>query len=348
MRLPPHFRGRGGAGDTAARRIRLQAIRLGVLWGAGAAGVGCTRTAETQRFEPNPERIDIVATIPADGESGVDPDVQVDICFSGLVDPKVVDDFDVVMGSGRVTFDTELDLQLFPWRGPGGAALEPGATSPWCPGSVLSVAPRAELRSGVQYRIRLLPSAVGWAGEQLDVTQEGWILDENANFRFWLEFTVGDPAGDTGASGGTSGAGDTTGAGGTTGSGGTSGGEGPGDPPAGPTLTDLFADGGVFSPQPDRCSCHRDPGTVANELLDLRTPESAFTDLVLDGRVRDTGFPMVSERRPSESFLLHKLLRDADGTVIHGVLGDAMPPDGALPYPDLVAIATWIEAGALP
>ncbi len=68
---------------------------------------------------------------------------------------------------------------------------------------------------------------------------------------------------------------------------------------------------------------------------------------MLDPRPRDTGFPMVSLRRPSESFLVHKLLREKDGDPLRGVLGDAMPKDGELPYADYVAIARWIEAGAL-
>jgi hypothetical protein len=46
--------------------------------------------------------------------------------------------------------------------------------------------------------------------------------------------------------------------------------------------------------------------------------------------------------------LLHKVLRDADGTAIFGVLGDAMPRgEDSIPYPDYVAIARWIESGAL-
>ena len=55
---------------------------------------------------------------------------------------------------------------------------------------------------------------------------------------------------------------------------------------------------------------------------------------------------MVSPRLPSESFLVHKLLRDHDGEALRGVLGDAMPPDEEIPYTDYVAIARWIEAGA--
>jgi hypothetical protein len=56
---------------------------------------------------------------------------------------------------------------------------------------------------------------------------------------------------------------------------------------------------------------------------------------------------MVSPRRPSESFLIHKLLRDEDGHAIYRVSGDPMPPDEGLPHADLSAIAIWIETGAL-
>jgi len=41
-------------------------------------------------------------------------------------------------------------------------------------------------------------------------------------------------------------------------------------------------------------------------------------------------------------------LRDEDGHALRGILGDPMPADGTLPYADYVAIALWIEAGALP
>ena len=123
-----------------------------------------------------------------------------------------------------------------------------------------------------------------------------------------------------------------------------------GDPPEEEpsTLADLFATGGPFDPERGLCSCHADGDDTAHALLDLSTPEAAFEDLVLPPRLRDTGFAMVTPRTPSESFLLHKLLRDPDGSAIHGVLGDAMPKGAPIPYADYVAIARWIEDGALP
>lgn len=302
---------------------------------------------------PTSDRLEITSTVPAQGATEVDPaGLQIDVCFSGLVDPGAIDDFDVVMASGRVTLDTELDLQLVPWRGPGGQPVDPGATEPWCPGSVLSVTPRSTLAPGVLYRIRLRPSAVGWAGEPLDVTQDGWIVEEDGSARFWLEFTLAGRADDgtdtgTGTGSDTDSGTDTADGTGTTGADtGSDSGDDPSD--AESSLADLFAPGRILSPDRAACSCHTEPGTLAADLLDLRDPDAAFADLVIDTRVRDTGFPMVSERRPSESFLVHKLLREADGTAIHGVLGDAMPLEGELPYADLVDVITWIEGGAGP
>jgi hypothetical protein len=89
----------------------------------------------------------------------------------------------------RRPFDTRLELQLFAWRPPGAATGD--ADSAWCPGSVLSVRPRVPLRPGLPHRVRMQPSAVGWAGEQLDVTTPGWVQDE-AGPAFLVEFTV-DP-----------------------------------------------------------------------------------------------------------------------------------------------------------
>ncbi|HRI10608.1 MAG TPA: hypothetical protein PKW35_22460, partial [Nannocystaceae bacterium] len=62
--------------------------------------------------------------------------------------------------------------------------------------------------------------------------------------------------------------------------------------------------------------------------------------------IASTGYRRVAPSRPSESFLIQKLLRDDAGEAIHGVRGSAMPLPGAIPYADLVAIARWIEGGA--
>jgi hypothetical protein len=57
---------------------------------------------------------------------------------------------------------------------------------------------------------------------------------------------------------------------------------------------------------------------------------------------------MVTPRRPSESYLVQTLLRDADGEALHGVRGEPMPPDAPLPHAEMLALVRWIEGGALP
>ncbi len=298
-------------------RRRAPALpRRCAAFGATLAIAGaCTRVSDSSRFEPISERIEIVETIPAPGATDVPTDAQVDFCFSGYLDPRALDDFDASLSSGQVTFDTQLELQLFAWRPPGAASG--ASTAAWCPGSVVSLRAKRPLLPGVLHRARLLPSAVGWAGEQLDITTPGWVVgDETA---FMLEFLVGADDDDKGET-----------------------------PEPAPTLTDLFTSGAVFAADNPSCSCHREAGNLARERLDLSTAEDAFAGLVLAARTFSTGFPMVSPRRPSESYLVQVLLRDADGHALREVLGDPMPPDAPLPHADMVAIVRWIEGGALP
>jgi hypothetical protein len=282
--------------------------------------IGCTRVSDEERFDPIDEEIAIVQTVPEAGAIEVERSVQIDLCWSGLVDPRSIGDIDALIASGEHFADTDVAVQLWPWRPPANAEGSAPA-APWCTGSVLSVTPESELMAGVQYRLRLADTTVGWAGEAVDTDRPGWVDEDGGNL-FLLEFTVAEdppPAG--------------------------------GDPPEEDprTLADLFATGGPFDPERGLCSCHADPDETAHALLDLSTPEAAFEDLVLPPRLRDTGFAMVTARTPSESFLLHKVLRDPDGSAIHGVLGDAMPlGDAPIPYADYVALARWIEDGALP
>lgn len=281
-----------------------------------AAAGACTRVSDTPRFEPISDRLEIVETIPGPGATDVRPDAQIDFCFSGYLDPRALDDFDASLNSGEVTFDTQLDLQLFAWRPPGAAAG--ASTAAWCPGSVVSLRAKKPMIPGVLHRVRLLPSAVGWAGEQLDVTTPGWVAgDEPA---FILEFDVRPPKEDD--------KGET--------------------PEPAPTLTDLFTPGEVFAVDNPACSCHREAGNLARTRLDLSTPTDAFAGLVLSTRTMSTGFPMVSPRRPSESYLVQVLLRDEAGHALHEVLGDPMPPAAPLSHAAKVAIVRWIEGGAQP
>ncbi|MDC0721923.1 hypothetical protein [Nannocystis bainbridge] len=303
----------------SSRRARPPSARLAVCLAgiALATGLACTRVSDTPRFEPISERLEILETIPGPMADDVPPGAQIDFCFSGTLDPRALDDLDASLRSGLVTFDTQLDLQLFAWRPPGESSGT--ADAPWCPGSVVSLRAKEPLVPGVLHRVRLAPSAVGWAGEQLDVTTPGWVADDGGPL-FILQFYVREPEDD-----------------------------GKTDPPEpAPTLTQLFAPGQVFAANNPACSCHRDPDALAYERLDLSSPQAAFAGLVLPTRRQSTGFPMVVPRRPSESFLVQVLLRDDDGQALHGVRGDPMPPDAPLPYQEMLAIVRWIEGGALP
>ncbi len=283
---------------------------------------GCTRVSDTRRFEANPDTVEITTTVPEPGGEAF-PDVSVRLCWSDLLDPTTVTDVDAVVGSGSLLTDASLQFELRPWTSAAGEPLGPDAAEPWCRGSVLTVTPKERLTAGVQYRMRLADVAVGWEGEHPDLEAPGWVLsDDGGDANFYLEFDVVDDDVPPGMP------------------------EEPEEEEA-ITLASLFEPGGVFDPGRAMCSCHLDEDDDANALLDLRTAEAAYEDLLFEGRLRDTGYPMVTPRRPSESFLLHKVLRD-DGGPLPGVYGDAMPlGEGALPYGDFVMLARWIEDGAL-
>jgi len=293
---------------------------LGASWALLLLLTGCTRISDTQRFEPNPATVEITATAPQPGGE-VFPDVSVRLCWSDLLDPNSLTDVDAVLGSGSLLTDAALSFELRPWTSASGDAVGSEATEPWCEGSVVTVQPKERLRAGVRYRVRLADVTVGWEGQQPDLESPGWIEEADGDgANYFLEFDVVEDMAPPTV---------------------------PEPPPEPVTLTRLFQPGGVFDPQRAVCSCHRDPEDDANTLLDLRDPDAAYADLLFDGRLRDTGYPMVTPRRPSESFLIHKVLRD-DAEPLAGVFGDAMPKDGGpLPYGDYVMLARWIEDGAL-
>jgi hypothetical protein len=283
---------------------------------------GCTRVSDRSRFEGSDETLEILASGPRPGELEVDPDVRIDLCLSGRVDPRSLDEVDATVSSGASVVDSELSLQLVPWLAPAQDRPPDDLQAPWCGGSVLSIAPKTSLSPGASYRLRLRPSAVGWAGESLATEGPQWVPAQSADDEphYVLEFSVDpDPVEHL-----------------------------PGEPEPLVTLRDLFAEGGPLDPRRDTCSCHRDPDDLALARLDLRDPNAAYAGLLGSARPRDTGFAMVAPRDPSQSFLVHKLLRDDDGDALHGVLGDAMPPDDPLPYADLLAFVQWIADGAEP
>ncbi len=301
---------------------------MAALSAVSAVSAGCASPRDDrERFPPLEDTIAVIETIPAQGDADFDPRGQIDFCFSDYLDPAAISELDAALYSGRIRFDSELDIQLFAWRPPG----EPSGVSDsaWCPGSVMTIRPRDPLEAGLLYRVRLRASAVGWAGELLDTSTPGWTTPEYYDDAqtFWLEFTTAIETGEQDP-------------------------EQPDDAEQddpGPTLGDLFAPGEVFDPQSPTCGCHREPG-LARELVDLSSPASAFDDLVRDQTPRSTGAPLVSPRNPSESYLVQTLLRDDDngGEALHAVLGDPMPPDEPLGHAHMTSIARWIEDGALP
>ena len=298
--------------------VRAATGTIAVLSGCLAS---CTEVSDRNRFDTEPTTLRVLQTVPAAGATGVSPSQPIAVCLSSIIDPRSVAPRDTSVSSGPALFDTELTVQLMAWTAPDGGEIPPLSEAPWCTGSVLSVRPQTAMTPGARYRLQMLPTPRGWAGETLETDLEGWVAaaDDGAP-RYFVEFTVDPepiaPEKD--------------------------------DPEAmaAPTLTDLFAEGGALDPERANCSCHTDPDDLAWRRLNLSDPETAFEALVGAAGPGDTGFAMVAPRDPSQSFLLHKLLRDHTGARLDGILGDAMPPDEPLAYTDLVAIARWIEGGA--
>lgn len=292
----------------------------GLAWVCVIA-VGCGEAREHPRFEGEIGTLAIVETIPAPDSSDAPPETRIDLCLSAEVDPRALDDFDATLHSAGLVFDTRQEVQLFSWRAPGSRAEL--ASTRWCPGSVLSLTPAGPLQPGLTYRVQLRPALLGWAGESLDTSQDGWTRTPAGELRWFHEFRIaGSPA----------------------------------DPQPeqvpelapGPTLTELFEPGEIFDPERAACSCHQRADELARARLDLSDPERAWASLVLRTGLEATGFPMISPRRPDESYLVHKLLRTATGEGLHALRGEPMPPDEPIPHADLVRIAHWIADGALP
>jgi hypothetical protein len=308
-------RARPIGGPMPARRgFALQLV-------VGLGMVGCGELDDRQRFESAVGVLEIIETIPPAGAADVDPLTRVDLCMSAEVDPRVFDNFDATLHSANLTFDLDDEVQLFSWRDPGSRSQL--ADTRWCPGSVLSLTPSSPLQPGLGYRIQLRPALLGWAGEALDTEQDGWTRNADGELRWFLEFRIAGAADD----------------------------DAPQEIPeldAGPTLTELFAPGEVFDPERAACSCHQRAGELGSARLDLSDPEIAWEQLVLRTGLESTGATMISPRRPSESYLIHKLLRTDSGEPLHAVRGEPMPPSAPLPHADLVRLAHWIASGAEP
>ncbi len=308
--------GGGGILRGAVPGLRAIAPRRGVL-GLGALLAACGVPAPAGGEGPV---LSVVASHPAPG--GLLEDGRtVDLCFDGLLDPRTVDPSDFLLASGRIVVDSDVAVQIRPWYGPGGTL--PGA-EPWCPGSVVSVRPRAGLAGGVRMRLRMRPDAVGWSGEAIAPEGPGFFEDAEGERMFTLEFETAQAQDGERLD--------------------------PWSPPApAPTLVELFEPGRVFGPD-GGCGCHvaGDPSTDPTALarLDLSSPRAAFEDLLTPPGDLSEAFPVVAPGDPSGSFLVHKLLRTEGGLAIRGVRGVPMPPAGPLPFEDLVDLARWIEGGA--
>ena len=111
-------------------------LGVGLLGALGMSLVGlagCGELGERQRFEH--------------GRSGPGPGdrggrcgaTRVDLCLSAEIDPRALDDLDVTLHSGDLTFDSQQEVQLIAWRAPGSRSEL--AASRWCPGSVISLTP---------------------------------------------------------------------------------------------------------------------------------------------------------------------------------------------------------------
>ncbi|MFO7562707.1 MAG: Ig-like domain-containing protein [Enhygromyxa sp.] len=297
-----------------------QRAGVALAW-VGLLGPGCGEAREHPRFEGEIGALEIVETIPAPGSSEADPVTRIDLCLSAEVDPRALDDFDATLHSADLVFDARQEVQLFSWQAPGSRSAL--ASTRWCPGSVLSLTPTSLLQPGLTYRVQLRPALLGWAGESLDTDQAGWALTPAGDLRWFFEFRIAGSPADSPPE------------------------ELPSLPP-GPTLSALFEPGEIFDPERAACGCHQRADELARDRLDLSDPQTAWSSLVLRTGFEATGFAMVTPRRPAESYLVHKLLRSADGQALHGLRGDPMPPDAPLPHADLVRIAHWIADGAQP
>ena len=260
--------------------------------------------------------IAIVDTVPARGSDDVQPGQSLDLCLDGILRPDALEGFEVLLTSGGVALDTDVEVALRPYRAAGSRVAL--ADSRWCDGSVVMVRPTEPMRAGATYRLRLRLGDYGWNAEPLDISTEGWDLEDGARWVFSLPFTV-DPSAIPP---------DTL------------------ERPAPIGLDVLFETGQIFDPARGMCGCHQDASTTANRRLDLRSPAAAYADLLDDSAPQSTGFPLVSPGYPGASYLIQKLTANDEGDALHGVLGERMPRNGTLPHVDAATLAMWIATGA--
>jgi hypothetical protein len=310
-----------GAGRRRApgggRRPAPASCGLAILALGGACIVTGGDLADGGSESPPP--LEILATWPEAGAREVPTTARVAICLSAAIDPRAVDDFDILLLSGDALFDSQVELELFAWTDAAGDPPVPGAAA-WCPGSVLALRPVTPLLAGVTHRVRVTSRPVGWEGQPLVDTTDGWTQATAEEPEFILEFRTASATSPAPA------------------------------PAPAPTLHDLFAAGAVFDPVRDNCGCHNPASdradATASALLDLGSAAAAFADLVSDGRATETGFPLVAPGLPSESYLIHKLVRLGETEGLPGLRGGPMPPNAELVWADRASLAAWILGGA--
>lgn len=278
---------------------------------------GCGRTRDLSRFSEDRSSLMIVQTFPSRGSEKVSKTSQIDLCLSSEIDPQSFVPTNVTLSSGREYVEIDVFIQLFPWFGP--ASKFQLSETRWCSGSVISIVPQVPLAPTTLYRVSLRPElARGWEGEAFDSTGPGWQKNSEGEDIFVVEFTTSEQSLHPEE-----------------------------QQPAKVMLRQLFAAGQVFDPNSSTCSCHRQADELAHELLDLSTPETAFTGFLNRSELESTGYPMVSPGNPSESYLIQKLVPTKENMPLWGVHGDLMPQDGELTHSDRVAIAWWIASGAM-
>ncbi len=285
------------------------------MWLSGFLGpVACTELGDEDPFPRERGTLAVHSTFPAQGQIDVDPWTGVEVCYRQTLDPLSASDFAASLGSGIGFIDSNVDIQLVPWRNKGSRSQLLGEND--CPGSILSVRPRTYLIPGALYRLRVTPYLRGWEGERMDADDPFLSIDPDGDPIVTFEFTIREPNTDPPRS----------------------------RPPV--MLEDLFEPGAPFDPQDGACSCHGIDGEDAVDHLDLRGVERARESLA-DPRLHATQAPLVSPGRPAESYLLRKMVRVGDSETLEGVLGQPMPP-APLPYDEQAVslISAWIFDGA--
>jgi hypothetical protein len=120
-------------------------------------------------------------------------------------------------------------------------------------------------------------------------------------------------------------------------------------PPPAPALADVQA---IFDASCAGSSCHIDPsgGCLAAPFGGLSLCAADARDALVDVPSREvSSLALIAPLDSARSYLLRKLLpATAGGGPVPGTLGQREPPGPPLPADQILAIAAWIDGGALP